>query len=359
MLFGRFARSPRCWILAAVLVFSTAGAAQAHVVYAGKPDREEIIKKLINYQFGSLDSELDAYEAKAEADPAQEMTALIAFMAFDSSNTLIGSRVDAWVKASPNSYAAAECKAIVRLSYAWSWRAQRRQSEMPPMDLAQMFRNLNRSAAESRRALRLHPNFSIAYAQLLRTYRVGGDRKNFAAVRAEAIGDVPASFAVREQIMYALSPYWGGSREAMKDFAAASQSYAYRNPSIRFLKAMPIIDGADEELGNGRTRQALQLYDQSIKAGGEYWTAYRHRARCDWAMGNWRAAYRDAMHANRLFPDEGELLWTLCYAAARNNDPGHSLLWGAEYLKFEQPATQIFRIVRWDSQQLKARGMIH
>jgi tetratricopeptide (TPR) repeat protein len=347
-----------CWMLAAAVVFATAGAAQAHLVYAGKPDRRALVNKLINYQFGPLDSELSGYEAKAEQDPSQEMAAQIAFMAFDSTSTLIGSRVDDWVKASPNSYAAAECKAIVRLAWAWSWRAKRDDSQMPPGDLARMFTYLNQSAAESKRALTIHPGFLIAYAQLIRAYRVGRDTKNFLAARDDAMANVPASFAAREQIMYGLSPQWGGSLEAMKNFAAASQSYTYRNPSIRFLNAMPVIDAADEQLGSGQAKQALELYNRAIEVGGEYWTTYRHRARCYWDMHSWRDAYNDAMHANELFPEESELLWTLSFTAARNNDPGHSLLWGAEYLRFEQPNASVFRVIQWDQQQLKAAGKL-
>jgi hypothetical protein len=95
-------------------------------------------------------------------------------------------------------------------------------------------------------ALAIHPELAIARALKIKAARVSAGADEYESAEGEALKHNPESFAVREQIMYALRLRWGGSREAMQKFADDSQEYADRNPSMRFLLASLPLDRGDE-----------------------------------------------------------------------------------------------------------------
>lgn len=167
---------------------------------------------------------------------------------------------------------------------------------------------------------------------------------------------VPNSFAVREQIMYALRPRWGGTRKQMQQFADSSQEYAPENPAMQFLEGWVTLDEGDDLADQGQWPSAVEKYSQAIQTGGEYWTAYRRRAAAWYAMQQWQKAVDDGTRSNDLYPGYSETLVLLASATGRLNEPEPSILYLGEYMRYEMPQPELMDLLKSDQAELKAQG---
>jgi tetratricopeptide (TPR) repeat protein len=358
---ARYALSVAALIAAYVVVMPIDGFSEPPADSNSLPkvtvDRTEIIKKLFAHQFDTLNSEMMAYEKKAEADPRYEMNALVAFGAFFSSQSAIADLLKDWCKAQPHSYAAKLAYAEALTSTAGSWRGEATIDNTPPQRLHQMELYYNDAVQQENAALAIDPNLSIAYALRIKAARVAGtaddDVANEAAI---ALRRVPASFAVREQIMVAAMPRWGGSRDAMEKFAGDAMEYVDENPALRFVNAWLPMDEGD---GYGTNRQwydAINSYKQALKVGGEYWNAYLRLAEAYVQVTDYKNALRAALRANELFPQRSDVLRVLAVASSNDNRPEACVLWASSYLRFEMPDPIIMQLAQQSAQELKAQG---
>jgi tetratricopeptide (TPR) repeat protein len=322
-------------------------------------DRTEIIKKLVAYKFDTLDSELTAYERKAESDPRFEMDTMVGFGAFISSQPLIEERVKDWQKAAPDSYAAAVARRISLSVTAENWRGSDWIKEVPATDIAHMEDSFREAVKAGNAALAINPNLATAYAWKIEAARFMGSEEEVARVSGDALKRVPASLAVREQVIYALRPQWGGSREAMQKFIDGSQQYATQNPSMNLLKAWVPMDVGDAYAGENQWDQASKAYTEALQAGGEYWRAYGRRANAYRNSGKLKEAIHDALRANQLCPQNSKVLKLLAMLTAQDDRPEASILWSSTYLRFEMPDPEIFATIQISEQQMKARGTLN
>lgn len=320
------------------------------------PDRSEIIKKLNGYQFKALDAELCDYQKAYEVDPAQEMNAIIGFGAFDTPNVLIASRLDDWVKASPDSYAAAVAHATCLMATGLRWRGEGYANQVTPRQWDNMHLLFAQSVAEAKRALSIDPNLSVAYVVLMRIARVGGTTAEAAQAGGEALHRIPDSFAIREEMMRALTPQWGGSRSAMVSFASASQAYAHQNPSIRFLNAWPIIEECERFENARQLKPAAACYTSAIAAAEQYWLPYYRRADNYYGLGEYSQSLQDVMRADALFPGRSRDLKLLAYDTAKLNEPDASILWISQYMLLDTPDPDMFALFRSQQPELKGLG---
>lgn len=314
--------------------------------------RVDIVEDLRNYHFDKLNSQLTSLEQQAESDPRTEMNAINAFNAFSTRQGLAASRIDDWVRASPDSYPAAVARANARLAMAWAWYLNGNS----PEDGQKQAEWAAKSALESERALKINPDGIFAYALRIQAARVGRNRSDFERFKSQALARQPQSFAVREQIMLGILPKWGGSSQAIKDFAASSQQYADKNPAMRFLNAWPLLDAGDALFSYRDYEGAIALYMGALDAGGEYWRTYYKLSEAHLQMGQMEQASRDALRANKLFPDDMPVIAVLAWSTAGSNKPEAAILWASEYLRFFEQNPHMFRLVDAESKELKAQG---
>ncbi|HXW83025.1 MAG TPA: DUF4034 domain-containing protein [Candidatus Binataceae bacterium] len=322
-------------------------------------DRQELTSNLVAYRFGAVDAELSQFEQSAEKDPRQEMNAYVAFAAFATSQSLISGRLDDWVKASPNSYAAALARGERLVETALRWRGSLPIAKADPEGVQQATRCAREAMAELDRALTLKQDLALAYALRIKAARVGGLNDVMARVRNEGLAAAPSSFVVREEVMYSLRPRWGGSRAAMLDFVAASEPYARDNPTMRFLTAWPAIDQGDVLLDGGNLPGAIEQYTAAIKTGGEYWRAYARRAEAYAGAGNWEQAQADAARVDELCPQRGDILRLLTYIGIKLDEPAATLIWASDYLLYENPDPQMLAIASSAGAELKQQKVIN
>jgi len=319
-------------------------------------DRGDIIKKLYAHQFDTLNAEMTAYEKKAESDPRYEMQAMVAFGAFSSSQSNIAELTKQWCKAQPHSYAAHLARAEALSSMAATWRGIETIDNTPASHIRQMELYYADAVHEEDLALASDPKLSIAHALKIKAARVAGGDDEAESAQGEALNRVPASFAVREQIIYALRPRWGGARAAMAKFAEEAQEYSAENPSNRFLLAWLPLDQGDDFADNHQWYEAISYYNQALKVGGEYWTTYRRLANAYIEITNYKEALRAALRANQLYPQNSEVLRMLAIASSSDDRPEACVLWSSQYLRFELPDPLIFQIAQQSAQELKAQG---
>jgi len=318
--------------------------------------RVDLVEKLRTGRWDTLDAELSAYEMKAEKDPRFEMNAIVAFGAFFAASELIGARLDDWVKAAPNSYAALVARATCYVAIAQRWRGNGPARSIPQANLEQMEKDLHVAVHDATEAIKIHPNLAPAYALRIKAARIGGSSEELARAKSDALSMVPGSFDVREQIMYALRPRWGGTRQEMQQLAESSQYYAAQNPAMHFLKGWVTLDEGDDLADAGKLPDAVTKYTQAIQEGGEYWTAYRRRANAYFAMQQWQKAVDDGIRADNLYPGYSENLRLLAFATARNSQPDASILYLADYMRFDMPDPGLFELLKSDQAELKAQG---
>ena len=318
--------------------------------------RVDLTEKLRTGRWDTLDAELSAYEMKAEKDPRFEMNAMVAFGAFNAASELIGARLDDWVKAAPNSYAARVARATCYVAIAQRWRGNGWAGDVPKANMEQMEKDLHVAVRDATEAIKIHPNLAPAYALRIKAARIGGSSDELARAKSDALSMVPGSFDVREQIMYALRPRWGGTRQEMQQLADSSQQYAADNPAMRFLKGWVTLDEADDLADAGKWQDAVDKYTQAIQIGGEYWTTYRRRANAYYAMQQWQKAVDDGIRSDELYPGYSETLKLLAYATAHNSQPDASTLYLADYLRHDTPQPELFALLKSDQAELKAQG---
>ncbi|MGH7812475.1 MAG: hypothetical protein ACREQI_00530 [Candidatus Binataceae bacterium] len=340
-------------------------------------NRYELAEEVTNEQFKRLDAELSSYEQQAEKSPRAEMNVIVAFATFDVPLNLLQTiNIGKWAAAAPGSYSASLARAINVLAAAESgkerryvqtdsdrWEVlrdrhyERDARNSPPQTDSDRLKALLRIANGAlARALELNPNFGLAYAEQIRLESLLGDRKALQAVEAEALSRVPASFAVREQIMFALDRSLGNSREAIRQLADSSQQYAAVNPSMSFLKGWPAIEIGDEFKTENKLQAAAAYYTEALKLGGDYWLAYCRRAQAYYAMQRWNDALRDATRANELFPNNLESIKLIATASARLNRPAQSILAIADWVLFEPMDSEAFALNDAEAAAFKASG---
>jgi tetratricopeptide (TPR) repeat protein len=318
--------------------------------------RVDLVEKLRTGRWDTLDAELSAYEMKAEKDPRFEMNAMIAFGAFDGGSPLIAGRLNDWVTAAPNSYAALVARATCEIGVGQRVRGNGWGRDVPKANMDGLDKDLHAALRDAAEALKIHPNLAPAYALRIKAARIDGSSDELAHAKSDALSIVPGSFAVREQIMYALRPRWGGTRQDMQQLADSSQYYAAQNPAMQFLKGWVTLDEGDDLADAGKWQDAVAKYTQAIAVGGEYWTTYRRRANAYNVMHLWQKAVDDGIRADNLYPGNSETLKSLAFATAHNSQPDASILYLADYMRFEMPDPALFDLLKSDQAELKAQG---
>jgi tetratricopeptide (TPR) repeat protein len=236
------------------------------------------------------------------------------------------------------------------------WRGAGDAGRVTSQQWDSMNRLFAQAVAEAKRALSIDPNLSVAYALLIRAARVGGTPAEAELTSGEALHRIPDSFAIREEMMRALLPQWGGSRSAMINLASSSQAYAHQNPSMRFLNAWPIIEECERLEFASRLKQSAACYTRAIDAGGEYWLPYYRRADNYFALGQYSLSLQDVMRADALFPGRSENLKLLAYDTAKLNQPDASILWISQYMLLDTPDPDMFALFRSQQPELKGLG---
>ena len=233
-------------------------------------DRLAVRRLLVSKSYDVLDRVLTAYGDSVLRDYRIEYRLFDAYAAFGVAVPEFEPFLTEWVHKRPKSAAALLARASFYRASGWNARGTRYASETPKEQLRRMNYFFERSAADLVAAHRLDPKSIVAYRQMIDISTTVSDRASIPGLMDEAMKLQPNSFLLRATYMHNLLPRWGGSYEAMAQFAAKSAPYAVKNPRIRALGGFADWDKGRVSESAGDKGDAIEAYDRALKFGN-FW----------------------------------------------------------------------------------------
>jgi tetratricopeptide (TPR) repeat protein len=94
-----------------------------------------------------------------------------------------------------------------------------------------------------------------------------GNKEKTRAAALQALSISPASFTIREVYLNSLLPKWGGSPQAVVEFAKESQTYTKENPKLKWLLGSLYTAAANRQRSAKNYDIAEDLYKNALKFG--------------------------------------------------------------------------------------------
>jgi tetratricopeptide (TPR) repeat protein len=277
-------------------------------------DRVALRSLLFRDRFADLTRAVEGLEDAFEQDQSRERWPYDAAAALGTAEKEILPKLDAWVAASPQSFAPFLARGTHWVSAAWARRGSNWAMDTPESDFAAMNDALERALPDLRRALELRPGLVAAMNELIHAYQlVPGGAKAGARVIEAALRTCPTCFVVDLTYLQTITPRWGGSYPKMK--AYVKQRSTHTNPRAALLPGFIDVDKSAAPHRERRYKEALALVERACKRG-EYWSFLVDRADVELAMSNTDKALADLDRAAELRPGHPVVLFARASALA-------------------------------------------
>ncbi len=185
--------------------------------------------------------------------------------AFDSPEPELGPLLDAWVQATPASFAPYLARASHHVAAGFAARGTDWTRNTDATNFAAMNGEFALARTDARHALELAPRLLAALRHLMIIAYVAGPRAEFAELSRRAFELCPACLQPRVVEQNALEPRWGGSYRAMK--AAADAAPVALNAKLRLLPGYSEIDRAHGFVRDGQLERALEHVERACQLG--------------------------------------------------------------------------------------------
>jgi hypothetical protein len=182
-----------------------------------------------------MDASLEAYVAGRSSDEQL----FYEFGAFDRWGPFLSPLIDEWIAKNPKSFAAHHAKTLHLAAVAWQKRGERLARDTSSQQFAEFQKALAAAQDSAVRSIALHPKPILAYQALMNTGRAirpfDAKRLGVPAAREKASRETPRpdllpilneaqrvqpdNTVVRVAYIGTLAPRWGGSFEALHDYA--------------------------------------------------------------------------------------------------------------------------------------------
>jgi tetratricopeptide (TPR) repeat protein len=186
---------------------------------------------------------------------------------FADSGAAVARLVDAWLRQSPGSSHAHTASALHHAGQASAHRGVLPLDEMPQTDRDRMLAEAELATRAARRAIEHDPRSLPAYKALLTVARLRGDRELAQTAARDALAMRPDSYYLREEMMLAATPDWGGSQQQLDAIATQAQAHAAANPRLVALLATAAGHEAMLRWRDARYPQAVRLYEAALAHG--------------------------------------------------------------------------------------------
>ena len=228
-------------------------------------DRVGLRSLLAFHKFAELTNYFEQFQAAFEADPRKEYWPIDAGEAFESAEPEIVADLDAWVAATPQSFAPYLARGTHYVAAMWARRGEDYASKTAAEDLGAMRDAGHKATADLDRALELRPRLVAAMRDELRVGMVTSDLERLSAMRERATKACPDCLQIRASYLRSLTPRWGGSYEAMRAFVAESPPRL--NPRFRALAGYEDLDRAELATIARKYPEALAAIDRATNLG--------------------------------------------------------------------------------------------
>ncbi len=321
----------------------------------GHPDKLRILSLLETRDFKTLNQLLETIQELSEKDINREIDVTLAFNAFSTSRPDFEPLLDEWVKKHPESYAAHLANGSYFQHRAWLKRGSKWSKDTTSEQLRQM----NLYFAESIRyvtgALTLRPTLIEGYAILINAAMAMSKPEHEQQLVRQALEKSPASFRIRRSHMQALLPRWGGSYEAMRNFARESQAYSEQNPNLKVLRGLVMWDKGRNAMLGADYGNAVQFFTQAIQ-NGESPEFYADRADAYMRIKDYGKALVDTHKALELYPQNPSVLADQAGALAKLGRIGEAISDLELVTRIDPGETSVENIRDWLSDLLIRQG---
>jgi tetratricopeptide (TPR) repeat protein len=249
---------------------------------------------LASERFTELTAYMEQFQRDFEADPAKELWPIRAAESFDSAEAALLPKLDAWVRASPASFAPYVARGAHWAAVAYARRGTKWARETPEASFKGMREAGIPARADLAHAFSLAPK-SVATLRLSISLAIPlGDRtmEDDALRAAERV--CPTCFSVRAAHMKGLEPRWGGSYRAMEDYAAHVPIAL--NGRLKLLAGYADDDRSDAAFYEKKLDDALRLANAACSRG-MHWDFLGTRATVLLARNDAEHALVDLDHA--------------------------------------------------------------
>lgn len=274
-------------------------------------DRTAFRSLLWHEKFEDLTRYLERLQADFEAEPTREDWPIDAADSFASAEPDLAARLDAWAKATPESFAPYLARAAYFRAVAYARRGSKWFNDTPEQDFAWMRDAKDRGLADVKRALAINPKLVAARRLQIQLLLLESPRAAIKDAIDAALATCPSCFQVRVNYQFSLTPRWGGSYEEMDAFARAAADPS--RPRMRLLAGYKDHDRARLLRAEKKLDDARAAIERAC-ALGEHWEFLLERAKIDIARGDLEHALADQERAAALRPGHPDVLadraWT-------------------------------------------------
>jgi tetratricopeptide (TPR) repeat protein len=291
-------------------------------------DRAALRSLLWHKRYADLTRYLEEFQAAFEVDPRREYWPADAGEAFTSAEPSLLPALDAWVEATPESFAPYLARGNHWVDVAYARRGTQWARDTAPEQFVAMEEALKRGMADLDHAISLRPRLVAAWRTKIRALKSRATGPEMRQAVNAALAVCPACFQVRATYMASLVPRWGGSYEAMRGFA--QEGDAALNPRLRLLPGYIDEDRANLLRIDQKYAEALTAIERAC-ALGEYWEFLEERARIRDRLKDGTGAMTDVERAFAARPGHPRLVILrayLHYRAQRWEPAGRDLLAG-------------------------------
>jgi len=259
---------------------------------------------LYHGRYDDLTRHVERFQSEFEANPSKEYWPSDAASAFASAEPELGKQLDAWVAASPGSFAPYLARGAHWTAAAYARRGAAYYRETAEDDLRSMREALDHALDDLDRALALRPKLVAAMSERIRALLPLGHRDDMRRTVDRAIEVCPTCFIVRVAYIQTLRPRWGGSYAAMRRFA--ERDAGPPGSLLRLLRGYVALDKAEVQVLADRYDEALTAIEPACVLG-DHWAFLLARARIQIRRKEPRAALRDLEVAANQRKDNGEI----------------------------------------------------
>lgn len=268
-------------------------------------DRPALRSLLWHERYAELTRYLEQFQQEFEADPKREYWPSDAGDVFDSAEPSLLKSLDAWVAATPDSFAPYFARATYWTRAAYARRGGKYASDTPGDDFGSMREAVRNAVKDLDRTLSLRPKVVHATVHKINMLKLENGRDAIQREIEKATALCPTCFRARVAYINSLTPRWGGSYPEMQAYADKTAGIA--NPKLRFLKGYIDLDKAEMFSSNKDYDRALQAIQRAC-ALGDHWQFLRERADIQMRRDDDQHALADLDRALSLRPGLPALL---------------------------------------------------
>ncbi|WP_233582814.1 DUF4034 domain-containing protein [Corallococcus sp. CA053C] len=258
---------------------------------------------LLRRQFEELTLAVEQLQWGMESNPQDEHWMTDGIQALGNGSPDSEALLDAWVEASPRSFAPLLARGAHWVNVGYLRRGTRVVATTANEELTEMQKAFERAVPDLQRAWALQPKAVAAARPLLNVATALGDREARERIFARAVEQCPSCADIRAVYLYGLRPRWGGSYEEMEAFAEAQ---VRAHPEMGFLRGFADWDRADDPRAESDNDRERALLDRALSTG-DYWEFRRERAKRLRRAKDLDAALVDANRAVALRPARSDV----------------------------------------------------